>query len=80
MTEAPTAVDQKCEAFLFLVNAIRDAGLEPDRGILLFDTDGNLWKKQPWQMNVNDVIEYVEHRFGPPFTSFIRQFPDFITH
>jgi hypothetical protein len=52
------------------VNAILDAGLEADESkvtILLFDTDGNLWKKQPDQMNADDAIEYIGHFFGLTF-------------
>jgi hypothetical protein len=77
---------QTCDDFLLIVNAIRDAGLEAGLGaegrgtLLLFDTDGKLWKKQPWEMNVADVVEYVEHKFGPTFARFVRSFEQFIVH
>jgi hypothetical protein len=77
---------QKCDDFLLVVNAIRDAGLEAGLGaegrgtLLLFDTDGKLWPKQPWEMGVADIAEYIEMKFGPTFVRFLRSFEQFITH
>jgi hypothetical protein len=76
----PPAVDAKCAAFLFMVNAVLEAGIGGPEGILLFDADGNLWKKQPDQMNPDDVAEYVEHKFGPVYAGFVREFWQFTLH
>ena len=74
MLDQYVTVDEKCAAFLFFVNAILEAGLwaEP-KGILLFDVDGNLWKKQPEEMNADDAVEYMGHQFGPLFATFVKQ-------
>jgi hypothetical protein len=78
--EAERGALEKCATFEQVINAILDAGIGGPDGILLFDTDGNLWKKQPDQMNPDDVVEYVQMKFGPLFASFVKEFPQFIIH
>ena len=63
---------EKIAAFEIMLTAIRAAGLngnDPLEGFLLFDLDGNLWHKQPWEIDPDDIIEFVQHRFGDLFVS-----------
>jgi hypothetical protein len=75
----------KADIFEITFSHIIEAGIETDEAaragvFLLFDADGELWKKQAWEMNADDVVEYIDNRFGPVFAGWCKHFSQLTTH
>jgi hypothetical protein len=73
---AEAAAEEKIERFLREINWLVDAGF-PD-GNPFFVLPG--WHKQPREMGVADILEYVQHHFGEPYVGFCRGFEQLKVH
>jgi hypothetical protein len=85
--ESDRRVEAKCADFEVLAWEIMYAGLASPPDILtnpfltLHDNAGQLWKKQAQQMNAADVVEFIDHRYGPLYVQFLRDhFNGMTTH
>jgi hypothetical protein len=73
--------NDRASMFEYLATELRDAGFSGSSPFfILYDADGQPWKKMPAEMNAQDIIEYIDNRLGPMFAGWCRERPEFTTH